>query len=77
MAAIGGYNTALNRSAAGAGVLKPAQPGENTLVVRTTYNGRYRLCEARDHGMMHRIVSVAFGWLVNRTNMRSYCSVEA
>ena len=77
MAAKGGYKTALKQSAASAGVLKPVQPGENTLVVRTTYNGRHRLGEARDHGMLRRIVPVAFGWLVNRSDMRSYCSVDA
>ena len=73
----GKYKTALKQSAASAGVLKPVQPGENTLVVRTTYNGRHRLREARDHGMLRRIVPAAFVWLMNRTYMRSYCSVEA
>ena len=52
VAANGGYKIDLKQTAAGAGVLKAVQPGENTLVVRTTYNGRHRLREARDHGRL-------------------------
>ena len=77
MAANGGYKTALKQTATSAGVLKAVKPGVNTLVVRTTYNGRHRLQEARDHGMLRRFVPLAFGWLVNRFYMHSYCSVDA
>ena len=47
--------------AGGVGVLKPVQPGENTLVVRTTYNGRHVLREARDHGKLRTFVPVVCG----------------